>query len=268
MSIILAMPGKREHQEQFWQRCIMETRLEFYTELAFQANAAWNDMYPGELHLEYPRKNHIAVQQWRHTRSRFRSEYQPKPFTHVYLDYEPYRKKPDGTRYDWWLNNKAHDGYSKYDHRALREMCMGVLKGTSPHLAYSVYRTPTLPTRRNIEAHVVKSARASTDLQQWVWMDAYIRDDNNWDDYRGRLVRDFGALSKLGRRVIPFIWPKHSLTPSESQEYMKHAVDALSGIPGCNHIGVWVDCNHRNVAERQINNFLAGSDHVREFMEK
>ena len=73
MSIILAMPGKRENQERFWQRCILDTGLEFYTQLAFQANAKWNDKYPADLLAAFDDPSHIALEQYKHTKSRFDS---------------------------------------------------------------------------------------------------------------------------------------------------------------------------------------------------
>lgn len=263
MSIILAMPGKQENQERFWQRCILDTGLEFYTKLAFQANGKWNDKYPPDLLIEHPEDGHIALEQYKHTLPRFNNEFQPKPFEYTYLDYEP--KKPDGS----WLGDKLDDGLNDADVEALQQMRRGVQEATGG-LPFSIYRTPPIPVSKPAKPFVIKSAHEIAEMQEWVWMDAYPRatlthaNMSDWDD---KLKRDFGALSKLGRRVIPWVWPSYAIDPTQAAIYGGATIASLKQIPGVQNIGVWVDCNHEAVTDKQINNFLAMADALRDFME-
>jgi hypothetical protein len=269
LSIILAMPGKREHQERFWQKCILETGLEFYTQLAFQANAAWHDEYPADLLARYDDPKRIAQDQHKHTLPRFASEYQPKPFAYTFLDYEPDKPLERGPESAWqWL--KIVEGFNDADTDALAQMRRGVQEATGG-LPYSIYRTPTLPREGAVEPFVVKSAREITDGCEWVWMHAYPHGEitqDNIGEWADKLKHDFGALSKLGRRVIPWIWPAYTMTTREALIYGAATIRALRDTPGIEHIGVWVDCNHANATEIQVRNFVAIAAYLREFMEK
>jgi len=263
MSIILAMPGVQENQERFWNRCIMDTGLEFYTKLAFQANGKWNDQYPADLLIEYPEAGHIALEQYKHTLPRFTNEWRPKPYEYTYLDYEP--KKPDGS----WVGDKLNDGLNDADVEALQQMRRGVQEATDG-LPFSIYRTPPLPHNRDIDEFAVKSAHEIAEHCEWVWMDAYARIEITQatiGDNHDRLIRDFGALSKLGRRVIPWVWPSWRLDEHQALVYGAATIKSLTHVPGIDHIGVWVDCNHASVTDAQIDRFISIAPYLRKFME-
>jgi len=269
MSIILAMPGVQENQERFWNRCIMNTGLEFYTQLAFQANAKWKDKYPTDLLAEFDDPSHIALEQYKHTLTRLDNQFQPKPFAWTYLDYEPRKERGDGSR-EHWLSHKMSDGFNDADTQVIKEMRRGVQEATDG-LPFSIYRTPPLPHNRDIDEFTVKSAHEIAEHCEWVWMDAYMRGNPLAPDTVGawhdRLIRDFGALSKLGRRVIPWVWPSWRLDEHQALVYGAATIKSLTHVPGLHHIGVWVDCNHASVTEKQITNFLAVADALRDFME-
>jgi len=268
VSIIVAMPGKPENQERFWKRCILDTGLEFYTQLAFQANAKWRDKYPTDLLAEFDDPSHIALEQYKHTLTRFASEYQPKPFAWSYLDYEPRKERDDGSR-EHWLSHKMSDGFNDADTQVIKEMRRGVQEATDG-LPFSIYRTPPLPHNRDIDEFAVKSAHEIAEHCEWVWMDAYARIEITQatiGDNHDRLIRDFGALSKLGRRVIPWVWPSWRLDEHQALVYGAATIKSLTHVPGIDHIGVWVDCNHAGVTDAQIDRFISIAPYLRGFME-
>lgn len=268
MSIILAMPGKPQYQRAFWQQAIVDTGLEFYTQLAFQANGRWNDTYPSELIEANEDPSHIAVEQYNHTRVRLDDDYQPKKYAYTYLDYEP-KKYIDGNR-ETWLEHKLNDGYDNADIEAIKQMRRGVSEATDG-LPFSVYRTPVIGARKPIETHKLKSAHEITDMCEWVWMDAYPRlapyTHDNLGQWHDKLVRDFGSLSKLGRRVIPWIWPSYRINETQAQIYGAATIKSLKMIPGVHSIGIWVDCNVEVSARRQTKNTIAMAEYLRDFME-
>lgn len=149
------MPGKPEYQREFWKQAIVDTGLEIYTQLAFQANAKWGDTYPGELIASKDDASDIAVEQHYHTHVRLDDGYQPKPYKYTYLDYEP-EKHVDGN-IDTWLEHKLENGYDDRDIEVISQMHKGVSKATNG-LPFSVYRTPVIGVRKPIETHILKSA--------------------------------------------------------------------------------------------------------------
>lgn len=270
MSIILAMPGKAENQERFWDRCILGTGLEPVTELAFQANDKWSDVYPADLLARFDDHSHIALEQYKHTLPRFRSHFQPKPFAYAFLNYEPEKTFLDGTD-SAWVWSKMDGGFNDTDIEAIAQMRRGVQEATDG-LPFSVYRTPPIPYNAPAEPFVIKSAREIAEHCEWVWQDAYLRGDPLTPEtvgaWHNKLVRDFGALSKLGRRVIPWVWPSQRMSVQTAMGYGAATCKSLATIPGCQHIGVWVDCNHASVTDAQIGRFISIAPYLRGFMEK
>ena len=162
------------------------------------------------------------------------------------------------------------NGLNDADIEALNQMRRGVQEATDG-LPFSVYRTPTLPINREIDEAAVKSAHGITEHCEWVWMDAYSRIEitpETLASNHDRLTRDFGALSKLGRRVIPWIWPSFRLDEHQALVYGAATIKSLTHVPGLHHIGVWVDCNHPGTTDRQIERFVSIAPYLREFMEK
>ena len=267
MNIILAMPGKQANQRRLWDWFI-DAGLDQHTALAFQANAKWHDQYPADLLAAHPDHDSIAHEQYNHTRVRLDDDYQPKPYAYTYLDYEP--KKPHLTGPDSaWGWRKQEDGFSDDDTKVLAQMRRGVQEATDG-LPFSIYRTPVLKSTKAPDPAIVKSARESLEPCEWVWMHAYPDRQllhSTIGEWHDNLVRQFGALSKLGRRVVPWVWPSHSLTTDQAAVYGAATIKSLTMIPGITHLGIWVDCQRETTTDRQIANLESMKPYLRQFVE-
>lgn len=267
VKILLAMPGTRENQERFWADAIVSQGLEDVTELCFQANGKWNDQYPHDLIATHTLEQ-IAEEQYDFTRVRIDDDYQPKPYTHCFLDYEP--KKPDLEGPDSaWLWSKMVGGFDDTDTAVLNAMRSGVRKATGG-LDYGVYRVPALP-KRPVTAHdkfVVDSARDIVTPCEWSWLRCYPQGEinrMNIAEYWEQLDTQHAALSKYGAKVVPWLWPAYTQTEGEAINTAAIALDLLNRVAEIDTVGVWVDLNHESAARVQTDNAVAIAPHLRRF---
>lgn len=256
------MPGNKDRielQGQFWQRAIVETGLEPYTDLCVQANGFTNKEYPPELVYENSTDD-IAVKQYNHSKWRVRDGYQPKPYTHAYLDYEPHKRELSGPESSWqWL--KQSEGYDDDDTHAVWAMLRGV-QMTTDGLSMGMYRTPILPERELALKDTDKAKTATPIIKRlgWVWMHCYdqgvsFEDGVQIFDYFNQINDHYATLSAFGKPIVPFIWPSHGMSESVADQYARLNIEALKWY-GFDHMGVWVDLNHASSAEKQTNNMI------------
>lgn len=271
MKLVLAMPGNKDRldlQEAFWQRGIVDTGLEPRTELCFQANGKWGETYPDELLAELT-PDHIALEQYHHTRVRFDDGFQPKPYTYCLLDYEP-DKTIEGQR-TTWLGDKLTDGYHDADIEVLTQIRRGVQEATDG-LPLGAYRTPVLPKRAIIIAdkHRASTADNFAESLDWHWFHCYPQGEiriSNIQAYGRQLESHFRTLSRYGMRVIPWLWPSYRLDEHEAEMYARWTLPILSRLPGIDTIGIWVDLNSPTHAETQTKNMQAIAPRLLELME-
>jgi hypothetical protein len=266
MKIILAMPGhndRPELQEQFWSRGIVATGLEPYTDLCFQANGKWNDLYPTDL-LGSMEPDHIALEQYKHTKVRIDSGYIPKPYTHCFLDYEPKQERT-------WLGDKLNDGFNDADLDALAQMRRGVQEATDG-LPLGAYRIPVFPPKplKDGDQFLATSPREFATSLDWQWLHCYPqgRIDLENVQYVGKQIgTHFKVLSTYGKRVIPWLWPSYRIGQAEARNYGKWTIDILRELHGIDTVGIWVDLNKPNASEIQTRNMIAIAPHLRAWME-
>lgn len=259
------MPGHRDRpelQEQFWNEAIVATGLEPFVELCFQANGKWNDKYPADL-LGEMEPDHIALEQYKHTLVRFDDGYIPKPYTHCFLDYEPKKERT-------WLGDKLNDGFNDADLDALAQMRRGVQEATDG-LPLGAYRLPVLPKRplTDDDKFYATSPREFAESLDWQWLHCYPQGEINIGNVQqiGKQVgTHYKALSKYGKRVVPWLWPSYRLSVAEADNYGKWMVGVLKQIPGIDTVGVWVDLNKANASQIQTRNMIAIAPHLRAWM--
>ena len=261
MKILLTMPGhndRPELQEQFWAEGIVDTGLEPFVELCFQANGKWHDKYPTDLLSEFT-PHHNALEQYKHTLVRFGSGFIPKPYTHCFLDYEP---KQDTT----WLGDKIKHGFNDADLDALAQMRRGVQEATDG-LPLGAYRLPVFPKRalEDRDQFSVTSPREFAESLDWQWLHCYPQytlDISNIQQYGLQVGTHFRALSKYGKRVIPWLWPSYSINKNEAENYGRWTVPVLQQLEGIDTIGVWVDLNQPSASAIQTRNMIAIAPHL------
>jgi len=267
MKIVLAMPGSKRRmnlQESFWQRGIVDTGLEPHTTLCFQANGAWAKSYPEDL-LAYMDADAIAAEQYRFTSVRLDDGFQPKPYTHAFLDYEPKKRHDDPP--SSWQGNKYRDGYNAHDLEALAAMRRGIQKATDG-LPLGSYRNPVLPkyTLTDADGFRAESIRPFAESLDWQWLHCYpqyILGPGNIARYGAQVATHFNALSEYGKRVIPWLWPSYQITASHAENYGRWVVQTIAQLPGVDTVGVWVDCNQPNATEKQIENMTEIAPYLR-----
>lgn len=266
MRLLLCMPGQPKYQDPFWRSAIVDEGLETSTDLCFQANAKWNRDYPEDLLAEMT-PGQIATEQYEHTRVRLDDDFMPKAYTHCQLDYEPHKNELRGPESSW-LWSKLVDGTTTDDIEVLSQMRRAVQEATDG-LPLGMYRYTTLPKREFVQetdTRLITSAQPFASTLDWIWMHCYPQgelDRENISDWQHQLATHFGALSKYGRRVVPFLWPSYRLSTEGTLNYAAPTLETLRRIPGVDTIGIWVDLNVQGPATQQTRNVKALGSHLR-----